>query len=411
MQYQNSTLFKSLLQIILPIFAATAVVMAPRTMAFVFPLVGSVLFFLNKDARTALIDFIKNKYVIAFVLILALIISTNCAFSIDQSLTIKRLIKIGIIVVPGIIAYHLFKWGHPIIEKPGFLICFIIGWIIASSVIMTDHLLGFPLLEFIGYTGKDLRPHHNRSVVAVLTLLPILITGLLLYKNKSESNGSWQIWIISSLIILLSVGLFVMTDSQSAQLGLLAGIIGFMSTLRHKFFWIVVKAAVMLLLIGTPFLIEALYNFIITQEELLSMDIIRHAATGQRIEIWYALTQLALEKPILGHGIGTTRLLTFETQGYFWDKTSVLHPHNFAVQLWLEAGLLGIIFCCFSLTLILRAIENIENNLIQRLAFMQFLTWLSVAATGYGFWQSWWVGASVTLMCLWAYILNSSQKD
>lgn len=71
-----------------------------------------------------------------------------------------------------------------------------------------------------------------------------------------------------------------------------------------------------------------------------------------RMLIWYNTSQKIIAHPFLGYGLGASRIFTGDyTELCFEDKncqkTSVraesmgIHPHNIALQLWLELGVLG----------------------------------------------------------------------
>jgi len=119
------------------------------------------------------------------------------------------------------------------------------------------------------------------------------------------------------------------------------------------------------------------------------------SSARHRIEIWGRAASRVPDAPILGHGIDAAREMPprpgessrFEV---LKDHLFSLHPHNAFLELWLEAGVvgvalaLGLLFWLFSA--IGRAPPNVEPFLIAQLA-----TGVMMANTAYGIWQAWWM--------------------
>ncbi len=129
-----------------------------------------------------------------------------------------------------------------------------------------------------------------------------------------------------------------------------------------------------------------------------------HAYAGHRLEIWDYVSRYALQEPIHGYGIEMVRAtLDFDSKRQFLDENNVLHPHNFAIQLWAEFGIIGIFT---AMALVYAFFTSIEKNFSipqQKVILPTVMATLIPASVAYGLWQGQWIGlmfhvAAVTLM-------------
>ena len=107
----------------------------------------------------------------------------------------------------------------------------------------------------------------------------------------------------------------------------------------------------------------------------------------------------ALERPWFGWGYDSSA--DFPNRGIApWrDYPTVipLHPHNAALQIWLEMGLVGVLLGVAVVVRTIRATEAHGDCWIPWLAAAVFAA-LSVANTGYGLWQTQWLAALAWLV-------------
>ncbi|HEY4134067.1 MAG TPA: O-antigen ligase family protein [Alphaproteobacteria bacterium] len=144
-----------------------------------------------------------------------------------------------------------------------------------------------------------------------------------------------------------------------------------------------------------------------------------------RLVIWEFATKRILEKPLTGWGLDTSRVMpgakelvtiTVKDTNSGKPNTPVerlpLHPHDMALQWWLELGLPGaviagfVIFSLFGLIARLPA-QRIEKALLTAQATMAIV----IGALGYGIWQSWWMCTMVMACVLSAVALRSAAQD
>jgi O-antigen ligase len=90
--------------------------------------------------------------------------------------------------------------------------------------------------------------------------------------------------------------------------------------------------------------------------------------------------------------------------GIYNNTPSILHPHNFALQFWVEYGITGALACLALCGAALRALYVRREHPAARFALAGLAATLSVGAMGYGIWQGWWLGL-LMLQLAWAAAL------
>ena len=112
------------------------------------------------------------------------------------------------------------------------------------------------------------------------------------------------------------------------------------------------------------------------------------ANAAQRMEIWDFLGAKILQKPFLGWGMDVTPSFTLPADNIYFRHEHVLHPHNAALQLWVELGMIGVMIGIAFLAMTLSRLSNIKDNSFMLAAFT---TITAISLTGYGLWQGWWL--------------------
>jgi len=137
----------------------------------------------------------------------------------------------------------------------------------------------------------------------------------------------------------------------------------------------------------------------------------------------YVGTQIRL-KPLHGWGLDTARSEQFSNQTVeckFKDKTtgdyypsvlpaSPLHPHNAALQWWLELGLIGVLIASFLVMQIPWKLRNWGSKPKRATAFACFSTTTIVALISYGIWQNWWI-STMWFAVTYGYMLLDPEKE
>lgn len=126
-----------------------------------------------------------------------------------------------------------------------------------------------------------------------------------------------------------------------------------------------------------------------------------------RLLVWEYVAKEILKRPILGHGLGTSRLIgqniilkvpntTQEIKGGI-----PLHPHNNFLEIWLELGLLGIIAISLLWIKIIKFGMNIRKKsyVLGTGVCTSIVTIFVISNLSFGVFQAWWM-ASIGLTFL-----------
>lgn len=118
------------------------------------------------------------------------------------------------------------------------------------------------------------------------------------------------------------------------------------------------------------------------------------ASSAARLDYWVFAADRVAEQPLRGWGLDSSR--TF-VSGF------ALHPHNAALQIWLELGLhgavLGALIWWWLFELIARVART--DRLAAGASAGAAIAWFTIAHLSFGIWQEWWLalGALTAAVC------------
>jgi O-antigen ligase len=117
-------------------------------------------------------------------------------------------------------------------------------------------------------------------------------------------------------------------------------------------------------------------------------------STYHRLLVWSFASERILERPILGWGFGSSRRIPggnvmVDTS----EQAMPLHPHNGALQLWLELGVVGAFLATLLAVYLLFAIRRAPLRVDNAATLGFFTSTFVILCISYGMWQSWWLSA------------------
>ncbi len=118
-------------------------------------------------------------------------------------------------------------------------------------------------------------------------------------------------------------------------------------------------------------------------------------SAGHRLLIWSFVGNRIAEHPILGWGLDSSRAIpgggiVIRPPGETWLP---LHPHNAALQVWLELGAVGVLPFVALLALLWYRVAGAGWPRLYAAAAAGGLTAaLTIGFLSYGVWQEWWLG-------------------
>ncbi len=121
------------------------------------------------------------------------------------------------------------------------------------------------------------------------------------------------------------------------------------------------------------------------------------ASWAARVDIWRFVEGLIERKPIQGWGLDASRA---------FPGVIPLHPHDAALQLWLELGAPGVVAAALVWTLTFAGIARVyvHDRALAAAATGAAIAYAAIGALSFGVWQEWWLAlaalaaAAVTLL-------------
>ncbi len=122
-----------------------------------------------------------------------------------------------------------------------------------------------------------------------------------------------------------------------------------------------------------------------------------------RLEIWDYMTARVFERPWLGWGLSSAKLvpiLPAEQRAYVFVEPYGIYPHNQWLELWLETGVPGVALGIAFALLVLRRIAHLPPR-VAPFAFAAFAAALSISSSSFELTtDSWWAALALTALLL-----------
>ena len=213
---------------------------------------------------------------------------------------------------------------------------------------------------------------------------------------------------ISAVVMVTMLSL---CQSQSGQVAFALGLLVFyLFPVHWKLSYALVGVVLLITMLTTPLIVTFLYDRLIDQPQANAW--LQDAFVGNRVEIWDFVIKYAMNNPLYGYGIEATNYVRhFEFDHLYNEKDTVLHPHNFSVQLWMEFGLLGVIFAAGVLNTLLYMVFKTEDQLVRKSLTALFIITTLIASMTYGMWQSWWIGELILMVGIGTLLSNQDALE
>ncbi|MBL4819363.1 MAG: O-antigen ligase family protein [Gammaproteobacteria bacterium] len=304
----------------------------------------------------------------------------SCLWALDWEIAVGRLSKLVLFLPLGVAL--LLLGGRLSTEKGSVLQNFLIlggGLGIAALGLHISTGAGLYGLLKPGASAIDLLHAVNRPSVVLLLCFSSIFLAL------QKSQWRWAAWPTAFLLLVL----FASSSSQSALFGMLVWSVSF-------------GAMVFIPSIARPLLVWGGALFILLHPGLIllveyfdadrTLDFAA-GSVGARLDLWYAVSHKILESPIYGHGLEAARTITdWSVEFVYYRGSSMLHPHNGILQVWLELGLIGALLAAYGWVWISKQVTNFSDE--DRPAVTAVLAaFLFVVSVSHGLWQSWWINS------------------
>lgn len=354
------------------------------------------------------------KTITALLSIIALIFASTFWASITPDhgdIALKRALKISLVLVPALPLLAVINTLPPILLRayvPKFLIpAFLIGATFLTFDLYSNSLL-YSLLRDIPWPDVNYNLSGlNRSVVFA-TVFALIIPALI---SNHEPQKQKKLMAITAIFM---GAILYQTHSQSSHLAFITGLIAFglcPSPLRTKI-WYSISRGFILVFAAAPLI--ALWLFSDLAPMISDMSWFQSGYAPHRMEIWDYVTRYAMNNPFWGYGVDATRVVTdFDSGEIYQPGKTILHPHNFAIQIWIEFGMIGVALFSLLFGSLFASIKSIQASLPRATTLAVFIALAAAGSTGYGLWQGWWIGTFVmmTALCLCVIKITNDQGE
>lgn len=272
-------------------------------------------------------------------ILLVLLVAASTFWSIDQGLTFRRAIAIGMTTAFGIYVAARYNWREMLALFGVVWVILCVGSIIVSLAVPS---IGVETEIHVGawkglWFQKNTLGGHMARAALLFAFLAI---------TQPEYRRIWYFGLV------LAVLLVFLSTSKTSLVGMLLGfIILFVGWFMRRgpvssltMFWSLITFGSLLVFI------------IITDPGLLLGLIGRDATLTGRTDIWVALFEVIDERPLLGYGYGAFWGEGSDPAAYVKEVTQwdVPTAHNGWLETWLSIGLVGLLLfaASFALTII-----------------------------------------------------------
>jgi exopolysaccharide production protein ExoQ len=225
------------------------------------------------------------------------------------------------------------------------------------------------------------------------TVLALMMWPALLFLARTRSR-----WFALGGWVLAALGIVVCL-AASAHLALAAASVTFLAALLLR------QAAARALLVLAPaaVLVMPIVPLLTPPDQPLLPRTMLKPSAMHRLVIWHFTDTRIADKPLLGWGLDSARAMpggkdfTFlpgapgQVERY---EQLPLHPHNGALQVWLELGAVGALVGALVVVVMLSRLTPATLAPATRAAGLAaFVAAAIEVSLSYGIWQSWWIAA------------------
>ena len=328
-------------------------------------------------------------------------------WSVDPGRTLERAARLVVEVVSiTILAQALFQAEYDVLLKlwrPTAMAY------TAAGVLITIDLIFNGLLSSFSH-GGIFQNFHNRGI-SILLLVGPFIMAVAWTRDEKLFAGT-----IAAILVCL--GVFTHTATPIFVLGLAAivgGLVAFWPSSRFVFAMLLLA-----LFLAGPWLFGSILNYPIFCDLIQMDDSLYH-----RGAIWSFVAERIAERPILGWGLDASRAVPGADISIMhsacphpdrWDgryaASLPLHPHNAALHIWLELGVIGILCVGTILSIILTKAVALATTPASRFGVVATTTaYLTIALMSFGVWQGWWIGSAGLVIALCIMGLRMLDQD
>lgn len=391
-------------------FAATLVLCLaqPRMLSFlpeIVALVCGALYFVAQKKFPPC-----DRFVFFFTSLFLGLAALSALWAPDAAYAFSKVAKTAALVFFGYILILLAQNLSPQMRDKKKLFYLLAGaYVLFCLLFFIEYTFHYPVMRFLiadvfhkplPLSVENAFMFNRSSVFLVLYAAPLL------YMLGSPSFKQRQKIFFYAVLLFSLVLALLHSESQTAQITAAVMAVMYVFPGQRKKARMVFAVFLIAGIAIMPLLPKPAYDYLIENKLTEPADgFVMKASIPQRLEVWSFVSSEIFKKPLLGHGVESTRMMRAEKIMPYFNTDHVLHPHNAALQIWVETGLAGIlIVAAFFFFLILRM--DAHPPVRQKFYMALFAGILSVLAMGYGIWQAWQVGM---IMAITAFAIMATK--
>ncbi|MBO9422720.1 O-antigen ligase family protein [Labrenzia sp. R4_2] len=366
--------------VVVTVFATPFLMVLSRNIAtpiFVFVAVLLLLFAAidrsPKAVFQSVIDTARSPAVLLFeVLVVFMALSVGWSTSVDRSLETTVHFAGNLVLFGLCVAALAVSASARLIRS----ILFPLAIIGTALFLVSEVIFGTPVRALVGASPEVFR--MNRAAVALVLMLPFVLYAL---PQSKKVPG------VRLAAVLTVGGAAFMSDSETAKLAFIATILllPVFVLLKDKGIWFLG-----LLTLGTFILMPVISPHVMSLIPDVLASRLPYGSVGIRADIWTAFSSLIGNHFFLGHGVDASYMAAVDYKDL--DIEPFLgwgHPHNFAIQVWYELGVIGVVLFAALICLFFGSLRVVPLDLLPAVLSTVAAVW-TVALVSHGAWQAWW---------------------
>ena len=169
---------------------------------------------------------------------------------------------------------------------------------------------------------------NPNTFAQVLILLVPLVLALMLSSKHLVSKAA------AAGVAAVGIVALGMTYSRASWVGIACAMVVFVFLWKPK----LIPAFAVLCCLAVPFLPETIWN------RILTITNFKDSSTSSRFSLYAAALEVIQKDPLSGAGLGTAAVQSYiKNFNLYHGEAPFVHAHNFYLQVWIEAGLLGVV--------------------------------------------------------------------
>ena len=255
----------------------------------------------------------------------------------------------------------------------------VFGLIFGCALLVIELIAGLPFNSALRDSTEWIKPTILNGALSVTAILA-WPAALIVRRHK----GPW----LAIVLMLLVVVVLVLGEGNSARVAFgLAAVTAALTlhwpaTASRAVIVIAVAGILTAPLLPGSFLAPERWSETLSQ----TTDSVIH-----RLHIWHFSAERIAEKPIAGWGLDTSRIIPGgEVEVIHKGARMQLHPHNAALQIWLELGIPGALGLTAIVLIALLSARYLPRE-AKAASFATTAAALAIASLSFGIWQHWWL--------------------